>query len=155
MQFITQSEKNTALLAQKLAPIVEKKTTLNPVNMLFTGDLGAGKSVFIRSLIRALTNNPEQNVPSPTFTLVQSYDTEHFPIHHLDLYRLEEPEEIFELGWDDLQSEGLSLIEWPQRLGPYKPDNAIDISIRIAQDLQDTRHIDIQGLDTTEDFDFE
>ncbi|MFT4074853.1 MAG: tRNA (adenosine(37)-N6)-threonylcarbamoyltransferase complex ATPase subunit type 1 TsaE [Asticcacaulis sp.] len=79
------------------------------------GELGMGKSSLARSIIRALTN-PEQDVPSPTFTLMQTYDGPGFEIAHLDLYRLKSPEESYELALDDALAHSVVLIEWPQRL---------------------------------------
>ncbi|MDR7033531.1 tRNA (adenosine(37)-N6)-threonylcarbamoyltransferase complex ATPase subunit type 1 TsaE [Mesorhizobium sp. BE184] len=78
------------------------------------GDLGAGKSTLARALIRALADDSALDVPSPTFTLVQSYETR-VPIHHLDLYRLGSAAELDELGLDDALAEGAALVEWPQR----------------------------------------
>jgi tRNA threonylcarbamoyladenosine biosynthesis protein TsaE len=86
-----------------------------------TGDLGAGKTTFARAVIRAATDNPDLIVPSPTFTLVEVYDTPRGPIWHFDLYRLEAPEQVFELGWEEALADGISLIEWPDRLGGLLP----------------------------------
>lgn len=80
------------------------------------GDLGAGKSTLARGLIRSLTS-PDQEVPSPTFTLVQTYEGRDFDIAHFDLYRLETPEDIYETGLFDMTEDHLCLIEWPERLG--------------------------------------
>ncbi|MDC7682961.1 tRNA (adenosine(37)-N6)-threonylcarbamoyltransferase complex ATPase subunit type 1 TsaE [Asticcacaulis sp. BYS171W] len=80
------------------------------------GDLGAGKSTLARGLIRALTS-PDEDVPSPTFTLVQTYEGQSVDIAHFDLYRLTDPEEIYEVGLFELAETHICLIEWPQRLG--------------------------------------
>jgi tRNA threonylcarbamoyladenosine biosynthesis protein TsaE len=96
-----------------------------------TGTLGMGKSTLARGLIRALTF-PEQDVPSPTFTLVQSYDTLEFELLHLDLYRLEHAEETLELGLDDALNDGVLLIEWPDRLGHLGFDARLDIVLEQA-----------------------
>ncbi|MFT3996815.1 MAG: tRNA (adenosine(37)-N6)-threonylcarbamoyltransferase complex ATPase subunit type 1 TsaE [Asticcacaulis sp.] len=79
------------------------------------GDLGAGKSTLARGLIRALTT-PEEDVPSPTFTIVQTYEGRDFDIAHFDLYRLTDPDEIHEIGLFEMADSHLCLIEWPQRL---------------------------------------
>jgi len=91
-----------------------------------TGDLGMGKSTLARGLIRALTH-PDQDVPSPTFTLIQGYDTPGFELLHLDLYRLEDPEETRELGLDEALHDSVLLIEWPDRLGHLGFDARLDI----------------------------
>ncbi len=92
------------------------------------GDLGAGKTTLARGFIRALTT-PDEEVPSPTFTLVQTYDTPAFTIWHFDLYRIGEPAEVVELGWDDALAGGVSLVEWPGRLGSDFPAAALQIRL--------------------------
>ena len=130
MQYISTSENETTDIAGKITEKLRLSLAGQPLTIFLKGTLGAGKSVFARSMIRCLMNDQNLNVPSPTFTLVQHYDTaENVPVYHLDLYRLEEPEEILELGWDDMQAEGLCLIEWPERLGPYAPYHRIEITI--------------------------
>jgi tRNA threonylcarbamoyl adenosine modification protein YjeE len=108
---------------------------------LLDGDLGAGKSTLARGLIRALAADPAHEVPSPTFTLVQSYDTP-VAVHHFDLYRLSSPEELEELGFDEAVSSGVALVEWPERATDAMPAT----SLRIAfQHEGDGRRITITG----------
>jgi tRNA threonylcarbamoyladenosine biosynthesis protein TsaE len=95
------------------------------------GPLGAGKSTLARALVRTLTT-PHEDVPSPTFTLVQFYAGERFPLAHFDLYRLERADEAFEIGLDEALEEGAAVIEWPERLGGRLPEDRLDIDIAIS-----------------------
>ena len=99
--------------------------------LLLSGGLGAGKTTFSRGLIKALSGADE--VPSPTYTLLQTYEGEDFPIYHFDLYRIDNPQDVWELGIEEALDEGLSLIEWPQRLGDIAPDGALHINIDFTE----------------------
>lgn len=92
------------------------------------GDLGAGKTALARAIIQAHINSTAP-VPSPTFTLVQHYVTTHGTIWHFDLYRLKHADEIFELGWEDALTNGIMLVEWPERAGNYLPDRALHCTL--------------------------
>ena len=110
----------TATAAGKLAELCQPGDVL----CLF-GDLGAGKTTFARGFLRALGVVDE--IPSPTFNLLLTYDTAAGTIWHFDLYRLNEPNEIIELGFEDAMADGISLIEWPDRLGDWLPERRIEI----------------------------
>ena len=105
--------------------------------ILLSGDLGSGKTHFARAFINALTAAIE-DVPSPTFTLVQTYDAlaqaAPVKIWHFDLYRLKSPEETLELGIDEVFAEGIALIEWPDRLGYFKPREHLELNLAITGD---------------------
>jgi N-acetylmuramate 1-kinase len=114
-----------------------------------TGDLGAGKTTFARALIRALTRDPEHEVPSPTFTIVQTYEADGLQLAHFDLYRLAAPEELEELGFDHLLATGAVLVEWPERAEGRLPVNRLDISLAEPPSSDDeTRDIRLVGRGT-------
>jgi tRNA threonylcarbamoyladenosine biosynthesis protein TsaE len=95
------------------------------------GGLGAGKTTLARAILRAASGDPALIVPSPTFTLVEVYDTPKGAFWHFDLYRLEAPEQVFELGWEEALAEGIVLIEWPERLGALLPPPAVAVTLTI------------------------
>ena len=93
-----------------------------------SGPLGSGKTALVRAIVRAL-GRPDDEVPSPTFTLVQTYDLADFTLWHFDLYRIESPDEVAELGIEDAFAGGVSMIEWPERLGPALAPGCLRIAL--------------------------
>lgn len=117
------SPEQTCAIAQRLAQRLTCGDTL-----LLRGDIGAGKTHLARCLIRSLLPVPE-DVPSPTYTLVQTYPGRGCDIWHADLYRLTDTNEVFELGLIDAMPDAICLIEWPDRLGDLVPADALDITL--------------------------
>jgi tRNA threonylcarbamoyladenosine biosynthesis protein TsaE len=116
----------TATLAARISELAEAGDII-----ALKGDLGTGKTTFARGFIRA--RGSEEEVPSPTFTLVQIYELAPAAIWHFDLYRLKSPEEVWELGIEDAFNEGISLIEWPERLGPLLPRRRLQIELLFGE----------------------
>lgn len=110
--------------------------------VLLSGPLGAGKSALARAFLRALAGDPLLEVPSPTFTLVQTYDTPRGPAWHFDLYRLSGPDGLAELGWDEAR-EGIAVVEWPDRLGALAPEGALRVAL--APVSEDAREATLSG----------
>lgn len=131
------SPDNTGLIAHQIGELLRPGDTI-----LLDGPVGAGKTHFARSLIQSLLIVPE-DVPSPTFTLVQTYDTRAGEVWHSDLYRLTSPHEVIELGLTDAFDDAICLIEWPDRLGDLAPADALRITFRATGD--DARQIDVVG----------
>jgi tRNA threonylcarbamoyladenosine biosynthesis protein TsaE len=97
--------------------------------ILLEGPLGAGKTEFARAFLRAATGDQALEVPSPTFTLVQAYTTHLGPVHHFDLWRLDGPAALHELGWDEARDDTV-LVEWPDRLGLLRPTDALNVALQ-------------------------
>jgi tRNA threonylcarbamoyladenosine biosynthesis protein TsaE len=119
------TEGETAALAASLAGKARPGDVI-----LLAGPLGAGKTVFARAFIRARAGEPTLEIPSPSFTLVQIYETKAVKIWHFDLWRLANHFALEELAWDEAQS-GICLVEWPDRLGPLVPEDALRITLTL------------------------
>ena len=99
---------------------------------MLEGPLGAGKTAFCRAFLRAVSGDAALDVPSPSFTLVQSYETRLGPVHHFDLWRLDGPGGLVELGWDELTAD-IVLVEWPDRLGALRPASALRLTLELGE----------------------
>lgn len=120
------SSKKTEEFAARLGALLTKGDTL-----LLSGPIGAGKTHFARALISSLLKQPE-DIPSPTFTLVQVYEAKHCEIWHADLYRLTDPSELVELGLTDAFEDAICLIEWPDRLSDLRPENSLSLTFSLT-----------------------
>ncbi len=124
----------TAALAEEVAVLARPGDVI-----ALGGDLGCGKTTFARAFIRALAilhgeGDREEEVPSPTFTLVQIYQRLPAPVWHFDLYRVEKPEEAYELGIEEAFEGAISLVEWPQRLGRLLPTERLDLDLKFSSE---------------------
>lgn len=134
----------TDRLAARLAPAARPGDAV-----LLEGPLGAGKSAFARAFLRTLLDDPGLEVPSPSFTLVQSYGLPHRGseaggvAHHFDLYRLDGPADLAELGWEEAR-EGIVLVEWPERLGHLRPADALALTLAFGG-TEDARLARLEG----------
>ena len=134
-------EAATAAFAARLAAVAAAGDII-----ALKGDLGAGKTSFARAFIRA--RGGEEAVPSPTFTLVQVYDVAPTAIWHFDLYRLNSPDEAWELGIEDAFGDAISLIEWPERLGSLLPRHRLEITLLFGEGPEARRAV----LDADQDW---
>lgn len=134
----TLSEHQTSTFAQRLA-----NELIAGDCILLSGVVGAGKTHFARQIIQKRLSdlNQFEDVPSPTFTLVQTYELDGVEIWHADLYRLSDSQEAFELGLEDAIETQICLIEWPDRLGAYTPDAALSIHFDIIEDTVREIHL--------------
>lgn len=135
LHILLPTENDSVALAQHFAQILHTGDTL-----LLDGSIGAGKTAFARALIRARLGQTE-DVPSPTFTIVQTYPTDDAEIWHCDLYRLSHPDEAIELGLDAAFEDAICLIEWPDRLGNLTPPSALTLHFVAG----DPYHVTITG----------
>ena len=135
------SPEATARLAATLGARLEPGDAL-----LLAGPVGAGKTHFCRQLIRPLLLQDE-DIPSPTFTLVQTYATTRGALWHVDLYRLGDAGELAELGLDEAFDTAICLVEWPDRLGPSAPPDALSVTLEPDEALDETRRITFNWTD--------
>lgn len=133
-QLLSSSPADTEDLATRIGHVLRAGDCV-----FLRGDLGMGKSVFARALIRFLCDDQGMDVPSPTFTLIQTYDTDRGALWHFDLYRIKAPDEIWELGWEEARSGGIIVVEWPERMGNgLAPANRLEIEFSTLSNNQET-----------------
>ena len=140
-------QSETEMLAAKLAKLARRGDVI-----ALAGDLGVGKTAFARAFIRARLRT-DDDVPSPTFTLVQIYEPlslQDPAIWHFDLFRLHLPEDALELAIEDAFAEAITLIEWPERLGGLLPDNRLDLTLMAGADERSRRVLIEAGGDWRE-----
>lgn len=130
----------TGALATRIARLLKPGDAV-----LLEGPLGAGKSELARRLLRAAAGDPALEVPSPTFTLVQSYALPIGTVHHYDLYRLDGPWDLAELGWEEARDD-IVIVEWPDRLGALAPAGALRIALAPGA-AEDARIATLSGWD--------
>lgn len=114
--------------------------------LLLNGPIGAGKTHFARHLIQSRLTTPE-DVPSPTFTLIQIYEAEHVEIWHADLYRLSAIDEVEELGLTEAFDNAVCLVEWPEKLGPLTPPDALSLTFHADPATETARTVDLKWSD--------
>ena len=138
-QFITSSPEETEALGARLAGALEPGAVV-----AFTGDLGAGKTAFVRGLARGL--GIRDRVTSPTFTIVNEYEGGRLPLFHFDLYRLGCADELFDIGWEDyLARGGVCAVEWSERMEELLEPGTIRVDLRRGED-EDRRVITVEGV---------
>ena len=137
LEYITNSPEETEALGRALGQRVKAGTVL-----AYTGDLGAGKTAFTRGLARGL--GVEDRVTSPTYTIVNEYEGGRLPLFHFDLYRLNDGEELYDIGWEDyLARGGVCAVEWSERMEEL-PEGCVTVSIRRGE-TDGQRRITITG----------
>ncbi len=140
LEVVSHSETETEALAAKLA-----RSFVSGEVVLLRGDLGSGKTTFVRGLAAELGYDPNR-VSSPSYTIVNEYRSEP-PVYHFDLYRMNDPSELHEIGWDDyLSRNGILLVEWGERAAPKLPSQFYVIDFRILSDSE--RRIQISRMES-------
>ena len=138
-RFITNGPEETEALGARLARALEPGAVV-----AFTGDLGAGKTAFVRGLARGL--GIRDRVTSPTFTIVNEYEGGRLPLFHFDLYRLGSADELFDIGWEDyLARGGVCAVEWSERMEELLEPGTIRVDLRRGED-EDRRVITVEGV---------
>jgi len=138
LEHVTNSPSETEALGESLAGQLEPGTVI-----AFTGDLGAGKTAFVRGLARGL--GVQERVTSPTFTIVNEYEGGRLPLFHFDMYRLGSADELFDIGWEDyLARGGVCAVEWSENVSDALDNDCLRVDIRRGEN-DDQRIITIGG----------
>jgi tRNA threonylcarbamoyl adenosine modification protein YjeE len=122
----------TQALAARIAPLLRPGDAV-----ALWGELGAGKTTLARAILRSL--GVTEDVPSPTFTIVQTYDTKTLTVAHLDLYRLKQPRELEQLGFSEMLDDGAILVEWPERAPEYLPDATLHVRLALNDEVRNAK----------------
>jgi len=137
-QYISRKEEDTICFASKLAAVLQKGDFI-----WLSGDLGTGKTKFTQGILRHF--GMEEQISSPTFTIVNEYKNEKAEIYHFDVYRLENEEEFWAIGGEEYLDKGICLMEWGERIADILPKPYLKISLKKVEDAIDERKIIIEG----------
>ena len=141
MDYVSHSEAETEALGRRLAAVLAPGAVV-----AYRGDLGMGKTAFTRGLARGL--GYEGRVTSPTFTIVNEYEGGGLPLFHFDMYRLEGPEDLFGIGWEDyLDRGGVCAVEWSERVEEALPEDAVTVTIARCSEDENWRVITLEGVE--------
>ena len=145
MEFITNTPEETEEIGRRLGILLARRGT--PSFVAMTGDLGAGKTVFVRGMASVLS--PGSRVKSPTYTIVNEYRRGPVPFFHFDLYRIADAEELDGFGFDEYLARGISVAEWSERLGGDLPEGPVRVAVEKTGEA--SRRISVDGLGEGED----
>ena len=146
-QFSSNSEIETMDFAKKLAKKLKKGDIV-----VLTGELGSGKTKFVEGFLSNF--GLENEISSPTFTIVNEYDAENFPIFHFDVYRLEDSSEFYEIGGEEYFDNGICLIEWGEIIQDALPNRYIHIIFEKDEEDENTRILNVNFIGNYDDFNF-
>ena len=139
MRFVSNSEEDTKKLGKEIASKLEKGMIL-----VLSGDLGSGKTKFTEGILSYF--GLENEISSPTFTIVNEYDSDALKIYHFDVYRIEDEDEFYAIGGDEYFEKGVSIIEWGEKIASILPDTYIQVNFSRDDKNENTRIIDIEGI---------
>lgn len=139
----TASVAETEAVGRKLACLLQSRSPDSPCFIALEGDLGAGKTAFVRGFAAVLS--PGSRVKSPTYTIVNEYRKGSYPVFHFDLYRMEDPSGLDSIGFDEYLAGGICIAEWSEHLGDRRPSDAVTVTIQKTGDTERTISIDLPG----------